>query len=446
MELRDLIVTPILLILIYTGAYFLRPYLTDSINRRYFFPALTVRIFGALAVGFVYQFYYTDPGDTFGYHTYGSRVIWETFVDTPEAGIKLLFSNGEYGLGLWSASSKIWYWRDPTAFIVIRICFLFDLITFSSYSGTAVMFAVVAFFAAWMLFTTFSMIKPTRIKAIALATLFVPSVIFWGSGIFKDTITLAAVSFATAAFYRIFIHREYGVRWWLLLIISCMLIYKIKVYILLCLAPALLLWWFGHHLSSFRSPVLRALVTPLIAGVCILCIYLAVSTITADDPRYNIDRIAETARITAYDIRYGWGARFGEGSGYTLGELDGSWSSMVALAPAAINVSLFRPYLWEVRNPLMLMSAMEALLCVGVFLFILIKVKWRMGSYMRKPEVLFCIVFAITFAFGVGISTFNFGTLSRYKIPMMPYFFIAMVFIYDYWKSDKKLPVLAITE
>ncbi|MEJ0034455.1 MAG: hypothetical protein WDO15_30850 [Bacteroidota bacterium] len=52
-------------------AYLLRKKLCDDINYRYYFPALTVKIIGALAVGFIYQFYYAGEGDTFNYHTRG---------------------------------------------------------------------------------------------------------------------------------------------------------------------------------------------------------------------------------------------------------------------------------------------------------------------------------------------------------------------------------------
>ena len=89
MELRDLIVTPLLLIIVYWAAYLIRPLVTDDVNRVYFFPALSVRILGALAVGFIYQFYY-DGGDTFNYHTHGSRHIWEAFMDSPENGLKTI--------------------------------------------------------------------------------------------------------------------------------------------------------------------------------------------------------------------------------------------------------------------------------------------------------------------------------------------------------------------
>src|SRR5690606_9097304 len=154
MEQRDLIVTPILLIIIYALAWLIRDRVTDEVTRRYYFPALTVRIIGALAVGFIYQFYY-GGGDTIAYHTHGSRHIWEAFADNPLYGFELLFSNGQHQPETFSYSSRIWYFRDQQSFFLIRVAAVFDLITFSSYSGTAALFAVVSFFGAWLLFCMF---------------------------------------------------------------------------------------------------------------------------------------------------------------------------------------------------------------------------------------------------------------------------------------------------
>ena len=107
-------------------------FLQNTINRKYFIPALTVRILGALALGFIYQFYY-DGGDTFNFHTHGSRHVWEAFVDNPVKGFKLIINtDGDYS-GVYEYASKIPFFRDPTSYMVIRIASIFDLITFSSH-------------------------------------------------------------------------------------------------------------------------------------------------------------------------------------------------------------------------------------------------------------------------------------------------------------------------
>ena len=445
MELRDFIVTPIVIFLVYAFAYLVRPWVTDDVNRRYFFPALTVRIVGALAVGFLYQFYY-DGGDTFAYHTHGSRPLWEAIMESPSNGFRLLFVNGEYGAGIWDTAKRIWYWNDPQSFVVIRLAAILDLFTFSSYSGTAVLFAVIAFAGGWMFFLTFYRLFPDIHKWIAFSVLFIPTVVFWGSGIFKDTITLAALGVATHSFHRLMIERRVKLITIFLLVFSFWIIFSIKKYILLCFLPAVLLWWVASSLSQISSRMLRLLLAPLTGVAVIFLAYFAVQMVGEDDRRYDITRLAETAKITAYDIRYGWGARTGEGSGYTLGELDGSWQSMLSLAPQAINISLFRPYFWEVQSPLMLLSALEALVLLTLTLYVIWRARWKLYTYLQMPDVLFCLVFAVVFAFAVGVSTFNFGTLSRYKIPMMPYFLLMLGMVHSYWKRDRNRGELASVE
>lgn len=445
MEARDLIVTPVILMLVYAVAYFVRPYFTNAVTRRYFITALTVRVVGALAAGFIYQFYY-EGGDTFAYHTHGSRIIWEAFGDNLYKGIALLFSDGSHEGPLYKYSSQIWYFRDPQSFFVIRIAAILDLLTFSSYSGTAVLFAVISFAGAWLFFATFVERYEEAHLWLAISILFLPSVVFWGSGLFKDSLTLSALGIATYTFKRLFLDQRWSLIAFGFLLFSFFIIYSIKKYILLCFLPAILLWWFAYNLSRFRSLMLKIILIPVVGVVAILLGYFTILKVAEDDPRYNINKLAETAKITAYDIRYGWGARSGEGSGYTLGELDGSWQSMIRLAPKAINVSLFRPYFWEVRNPLMLLSAVEAFGLLLLTLFVLFKSRSKIVQYLQKPDVLFCLVFGIFFAFAVGVSTYNFGTLSRYKIPMMPYYALGLSLIYHFWKRERKLETFEFTE
>jgi hypothetical protein len=134
------------------------------------------------------------------------------------------------------------------------------------------------------------------------------------------------------------------------------------------------------------------------------------------------------------------------GSGYTLGELDGSFQSMIALFPQAVNVSLFRPYLWEARNPLMFMSSIEASILL-VITFVLFATKpMRSFRALADPNILFCLLFSITFAFAVGVSTFNFGTLTRYRIPLLPFYLLALVLLADNSKSPRKLEQFELTE
>ena len=71
----------------------------------------------------------------------------------------------------------------------------------------------------------------------------------------------------------------------------------------------------------------------------------------------------------------------------------------------------------------------------------------RFFRYIFKdPYLIFSLVFTLTLAFGVGLSTANFGALVRYKIPFAP-FFASMFFIINWYvKKSKGDPELLIIE
>lgn len=442
MDIRDLVVTPIVIMLVYAVAYLVRRRFTDEITLRYYFPALTLKVFGAIALGLLYQYYY-DGGDTFNFHTRGSRIIWEAFWESPELGWKLLTSSGEYIPGAVKYSSRIPFYQDPSSFFVVRIAAFLDLFTFSTYSATAVFFAVFSFVGCWLMFLTFYRTLPQAHGWLASAILFVPSVIFWGSGILKDTLTLGAIGMLTYAAHTVLIHRRPEIGKILLLLLSAWIIFTVKKYILLCFLPALLLWMYAARLAAIKSLILKILIIPVISVVLIVSGYYAVVLIGKDDPRYSLDKIAITAQITAYDIGFYTGRD--AGSTYSLGELDGTFGNLMGKFPQAVNVSLFRPYLWEVRNPLMLLSALESFAFLSLTIWIIFRCRLYLFRALGNPTVLFCLVFSITFAFAVGVSTFNFGTLARYKIPLIPFYLLGLIFIY-YQKRERNKPELAFTE
>jgi hypothetical protein len=223
------------------------------------------------------------------------------------------------------------------------------------------------------------------------------------------------------------------------------LIMIIKKYILLAFLPGILFWLFLEYNKSIRNPLLRKLSLPfsLIAGVSIA--YVAAVNVTEGDKQYDVSKLAERTKITA-DYLYSVSVSQ-EGSAYRLGELDGTFAGMVKLAPQAINVSLFRPYLWEVKNPLMLLSALESF----IFLLLTLKLIFKMGiiniwaKITSMPYLLFCLIFTLVFAFAVGLNSNNFGTLVRYKIPFVPFYASLLLILFHQAnvKSAKKLSQFA---
>lgn len=437
MTIQDLFITPIYLILFGIGAYLIRPLVTTPQTKKYFLPALYIRFFGAIMLGVIYQFYY-GGGDTFNYFTYGSRWIWEAFWDDPALGIQLLLEKGGEVRQpeTFTYSQHIWFYRDEHSFFIVRLAAFFDLFTFHTYTATALFFAVFSFSGMWAMFSKLTVRYPVSIGPLAFAILFIPSVIFWGSGILKDSVTLGALGWMIYCFIRFIEEKDYNPLTIAVLLISTFLIYSIKIYILLCVLPGLFFWVYWKNIVRIKSVIIKVLMAPFLFALFAGAGFVSMKQVGEFSDRYSLDQIAQQAAVTSYDIRYGWGARTGGDGGYDLGNLDGTWSSMVRLMPQAIVVSLFRPFIWEVKNPLMLLSALEALMMIFLTLKMFRRGVWR--NLFSDPFLIFCLTFSLLFAFAVGVSTANFGTLMRYKIPLLPYFLIVVLYTNGTSKLSEK--------
>jgi hypothetical protein len=432
----DLIIGPLYFILIISIAWFLRPLFTDRLSRPYFIPALTLKMIAAICLGLLYQFYYVgEGGDTFGYY-YGGKRIWGYFLDSPINAFKVIFWDGDFGGGMYQLVSRIPHYRDPAGFLVDRIVGFIGLFTFGNYSGIALFFALTSFSGSWALYSSLKKLYPDLYKWLAIAILFIPSVVFWGSGILKDTITFSALCWMIWAFTNLTIFKQRRILSILLFLTGFLVLLTIKKYILLVLLPALILWLYRLNITKIRISLIRYSLAPFMLVLMFYSGYLAVLKVGEDDPLYSVDNITNTVYVTAHDIRY-WTGR-DAGSGYDLGTIPDTWQDMIRLFPAAVNVSLFRPYLWEASNPLMLMLALESLTFMLIVFYLIYRNSWRITRHFSQdPFLIFCLVFSLGFAFAVGISTWNFGTLVRYKLPLMPLFGSMLVVLYGYSKSFK---------
>lgn len=424
--LNDLFLTPVYLGLFYAVAYAVRGRVTNAYTRPYFIPALTLKFIGAIALGLIYTFYY-NGGDTINYYNQ-SAVIYQAFGDSFIAGWKMLISNGDYDPSLAKYIGQIpWFGHGSNEYFVLRVAGVFALIGFNTYTVTALCFAALSFSGVWAMYMTFAKIRPAIYKELAIAVFFIPSVFFWGSGLMKDSLCLGALGWIFYAFYRGAIEKKDLLRAVIIGLLAAVPLIATKIYILLAFMPPALLWVFNENNARIKDPTMRVLAKPLfyVGGGALA--FFALTRLTAGDERFDLNRIGERSKITS-EYLYQVSVQQ-EGSGYTLGKLDGSIGSILKLSPQAVIVTLFRPFIWEAHNPVMLLSALEA----AYFLFFTLRIFYRNGFLKTlrliagSPVLTLCFVFTLIFAIAVGTSTSNFGTLVRYKIPLIPFYMCGLL-------------------
>ncbi|MBT9393942.1 hypothetical protein KLP40_12280 [Hymenobacter sp. NST-14] len=429
MELKDLFLTPLYLGLFYGLAFALRKRFTNPLTRKYFIPALSVKFLGAISLGLIYQFYYSG-GDTFNYYNH-TKVVYEALTTSSSTGIKILTAQPALDADMLKYSQQMVWYNSPTEYFVVQVASFFSILCFNTYTVIGLFFACLSFCGMWAMYTTFIRIYPLAYRKFAFAIFFLPSVFFWGSGLMKDSLCMGALGWAFYGFYHGLVIRKNIVTAIFLGTAGAFIIASVKVYILLSFIGPCMLWIFIENNNKIKSKFLRISLLPIFITAGLGAAYVGVTNITAGDAEYDLENIAERSRINQdYLMRR---AVTRQGSLYDIGKLDGSIGSIVKVAPQAVVVTIFRPFLFEARNPIMLLSAMEA----SLFLFLTIKLFYKSGFLKSikliasEPILTFCFIFSIIFSIGVGVNSGNFGTLVRYKIPMMP-FYLSALYIMQY--------------
>ncbi|XOV91915.1 MAG: hypothetical protein ACFHWX_17115 [Bacteroidota bacterium] len=374
-------------------------------------------------LGVIYQFYY-EGGDTFTYFTLGSKWIWRAFMDDPFVGFNLIFGAGDITGENFQYAQHIYSFGDTASYFVVRVAGFFDILTFSTYSSTALLFATFGFAGQWAMYLSFVRFFPAISKYLAYVILFLPSLFFWGSGLLKDTLTLGALGFLFYGITDFIQFKKSPVINIVLAVIGFWIIYTVKIYIVACFIPAVVIWTAYFYQDKVKNIILRLVIAPIILGSAVGLAGYAAFKVGEDNDRYSFESLAFTAESTAKWNYYV--SNRDKGSGYTLGDFDFSFFGLASKFVPAVITSFFRPFLWEVRNPVMLLSALENLVIIWLVLNTLINLK-RLNILSKYPILILCLLFAIFFGFAVGVTTYNFGSLVRYRIPMIPFLLAVLI-------------------
>jgi hypothetical protein len=287
--------------------------------------------------------------------------------------------------------------------------------------------AFVSFIGLWKLYEVFVDQFPALGKQFAIAIFFIPSVFFWGSGILKDTYTLSALGFVTYAVYKYLILKQRKFKYLILLITSSLLLILVKPYIFFAILPGSLTWVSFNRMSMIKNAIVKTFAVPAVLIILVLLVTLTLRYLGDYLGEYKLDNILKKAVKTQQDLirseQYG-------NNNYNIGAFEATISGIASKIPVAINMALFRPYIWDARNPVMVLSGLENLFMLGFSLYILFKVRITtlFQSLFSHPLLIFSFLFALFFAFSVGLTTANYGALVRLKIPCIP-FYLSSLFI-----------------
>ncbi len=406
----------------------------EKAHYTYYIPAVLCKMGGGLALCLVYTFYYTEGGDVSNYF-----LTANTFVNVLyDLNFTLFFdmvnfhSNNIHMAGVYDKEYGpiLFHNTDYYALFTVILTVPFCMLGCKSFLATTLLLAYVSFLGLWKLYQVFIEQFPELQKQFAIAIFFVPSVFFWGSGLLKDTYTLSALGFVTFGVYKFLIRKERKFKYLLILVLASLVLILIKPYIFFAITPGSLIWLFFNKFASIKNPILKTLALPVLIATMGSLIILTMQSLGEYLGEYNLDNVLDKAVKTQQDLIRGeqYGSNY-----HNIGEFDASFSGLISKVPAALNMALFRPYIWDSNNPVMVLSGLENLFVLAFSIFILLKVRITtlLKSLFSHPLLIFSFLFALFFAFSVGLTTANYGALVRLKIPGIP-FYLSSLFILFY--------------
>jgi hypothetical protein len=399
--------------------------------KKFIIPAFVIKAFSCILLSLLYEFYY-GYSDAHNYFT-GATEIWNATKHNPIYGLELVFKPIEK----WSpAAMEFGQYMSKPSFVagitnMFKISGFIGMFCFGTYLPIALVISLLSFIGSWKICLVFAEEFPAYAKKIAFTCLFAPSFIFWSTNIMKDPLCIFGLGLCVSALYNLMKGR-FKFSNLLEMIAGAVIMLSLKSYIfyLFCIAACFAIY---IHLVTSLAIKFKVfirigllLVVFLGAGIAILEKNYFVEAFSGDF--MNEVKIIQITQIDA------------GGSLYILPGVDDlSFIGIVKTYINSLNVALFRPYPWEIPNLIAIANAMESFAVLLLSFYLLIKLKiFGFFKFAFQNRILaFALLFTLLLAPLAGLVSFSFGTLVRYKAPMVPFYYTYLAVAYLKTKEKK---------
>jgi hypothetical protein len=437
LRFQDVYLAPIcLLILLYLVRFKYLAFL-DFPVRRYIYPSFLLRIIGSIlytiGIGYYYGF-----GDSHNYYQ-GALDLHRAVTEDPTFWLdiyskwKLEPMDRIYPYFSFDGTyATQFYMQEVRTYNVSRLALPLSILFNKSFLCISFCISYLSFLGSWKLFMLFYEQFSHLHRKIAIATLFLPSLLFWSTSLLKDPFCFAALGYLSYSLYAIFIKRAFSFIDILSVFISSFILINLKPYILISLVAVFSLWLFLRYRSKIKDNLLRRLSTGVFLFLSLTIGLLLTSLFSGLDEKnqYQTERLVSTINSTQSNYEN----IKGDGSGSNFKSYQtSSVGGLVLGFPIGIVNTYFRPFFWDVRSPIALLSALEAFGFLALTYYCVRKIglKSFFLTVISDPLISFCLGYAMLFGGVIGLTTTNFGALARYKIPSIPFYAMGVILVMD---------------
>ncbi|MAC95553.1 MAG: hypothetical protein CMC96_08625 [Flavobacteriales bacterium] len=382
-----------------------------SIPKSWIWMAFSLKLIAALTLTSIYTYYYQNRSQADIYKYYDDAVVlkkahqdksdlfWETFL--PENMQSESFRH---------SLSQTLHWDLSTTYLIndnrtlIRLNYLLLYLSGEFYFFHLLFFCTLSFLGSIALFRFFNANSSLPSQLIFIVVFGVPSLLFWSSALLKESILLFTLGFFLLFAQKVFIKNQ--LKFLPLFIVFLFLSFTVKIYVFLALAIPLLLYLISQRLSIKKQKAAYSII-----GISLIALFFSLKNkllITLKEKLIDFKAIAEAANA---------------GSQIYMPTYE-NLSELIQLIPLALYNVLIHPLIPPKWSLLSSVAAMEHLFLVGILVLPIIAFK---KQTKQLPFFWFCISFVLILSCLIGLSTPVLGAIVRYKVPLIPFYLIALL-------------------
>ena len=381
----------------------------NAIGSKLFWSVFIFHLSAGMCVGLIYSFYYS-ANDTWLFFEDASRLSSIARTDFTSY-IKLLFDfSDELNVALVT--------QDFRSLLFIKILSTFCFFSGDNYWVCTGYFSLISFAASWFLCKKVVEYFPNSIPAATLSFLLFPSVVFWSSGIEKETLTLASLYFLAGVFIQLIFDKRIDKLVLLITLVACALLWALKYY------------WAGVFFISALTTIavqrlsVRSNFVERHVTFSYLFIFALVGvSVSFLHPNFYLHRFLEVVVFNHNEFV----PLSTDKNLIHFYQLSPTVTSVIINSPWALISGVFRPFIWEGQGLLGVIASIENLLILILFL----STAWNFKNHFQKPmSILFLAVmsYCVVLCVFLALSAPNLGTLSRYRVGFIPFLVFAFAY------------------
>ena len=388
--------------------------------------AFLVKIIFAILLGVIYSKYYTDrlTADTFKFFD-DSKILYDLAFEHPLWFLQAVFGINDQASYLMPYYDTMHNWFNKVVLFndyrfQIRLNALMRFISLGYYHVHAVFYCFLSFVGLTALLKLFVNVLPELRKVLFAGVFFIPSVLFWGSGLLKDSLILFATGMALYFLNRLIQERKSATIFGALFFLLFLMMIKFHNFILL-LPP------FAAYLitSVYRKKTLLIFVS------IVSVYYLILINLNLIMPGFGLMELLSNKQAEFVDLANDYHANSTIAINYLA---PSEWNAIVN-TPQALLHSFFRPYPFESKNLFILLAGFENLFFGLMMILVLLNFKIHKQA---SPLFWVAVFYTLSLFELIGLVTPVMGAIVRYKIQALPFLFFLLIYLTDIEKLGSR--------